>query len=261
MVTRNAGQKTRKPPSRSGGNTPPPRTQVDDADDPDDELDEDEDQEDSEDDDTFTQAEVNDILRKRVGKAQRQAVRKVLDDLGLESVEALKTALAKKEPAAPPAKKSSDTKDDDGNAEPVDVEAIRKEAETAANKKIAERDLTDKIKENIVDTYGLTMKQAARLRTMVTVDADADDDEIRDALEDLEQDFPDLFTRGSDRDDTDDDRNSASGKRSPRRDSDGRDRPESNPGRGPRRRRGKAPDVKSAARTLLIERHPQLSKK
>lgn len=263
MVKQNGGQATRTKGTRSNDddNRRSRNSKVDDSDD-DDDPDDDDDDDDDDDGETFTQAEVNEILRKRLGKAKRQTTRELLSEIGVDSVEDLKAKLEanKGTKTAPAPAKNKKSEGDEEPEDKVDVEALRKEIEADLRKKEAARDLADKIKDKLMDDYGMTAKQANKARSMVTVKPGADDDEVQDAIEELEEDFPELFSRGEEEGDEPDDQGDSGRQRNRRGDRNRRDRPSSNPGRGPRRRRGKAPDPAVSARTLLYERHPELKK-
>lgn len=196
----------------------------------------------------FTQDEVTKLIRREVGETKRKTMKSLLEELGAEDVDELKTLVTKAKRPAPkkPADKETDADDKGGE---VDVEEITRNIKNDYQKELDEINLSHEIESMIVDRYGTTARAAKKLRKLVDVELDAEEDEIIVALEDLEKDMPNLFTKDEGEDD--------SGRESSGQlDRERRSR-NSNPGRSPRSPRGKGSDPKSAARTLLHERHPQ----
>lgn len=209
-----------------------------------------EEEEEEEEDKTFTQEDVDKLIRRRVGETKRKAVSAVLEELGVDDVEAAKAAIAKANKPAPK-KKGESSKEGEGEEakEEIDVESIRKEIKKEFQAQLDEVTLTNEIEALIADRYETTMKAAKKLRKLVEVETDAEEDDIITALEDLEEDMPDLFKKKDEEEEEE-----TPGLRQERRSRN------SNPARSPRSPRGKGKDTRSAARTLLHERHPQTRK-
>lgn len=231
-----------------------------DEDDLEDEDDEDQDEEDDEDDEDdeeednkLTQADVDRIVRRAKGKARRMARKEMLKTLGVENIEALQELVSKA--TKPPAKKK-DSEDEDDDEAAQKAEQARKTSE----RQVKELELTRKIEGVLVDKFDLKFSQAKRIRKLIEVDSNADDDEIEDAIEELQDDMPSLFDQGDEEEDDDDEDEDrpARMKRSGR--TNNQNRRDSSPARSPRRQRGKKVDPKTAARTLLHERHPKTKK-
>jgi hypothetical protein len=230
-----------------------------DDDDPDDDVD-DEPDDDDDDGESFTQAEVDEIIRKRVGKTKRQSAAAVAKELGFDSIDDVKAALEAK--AATPKPKAKKAASDDNEEVEVDAEAIRNEAKADADKRVAEMELTTRIKDIIQDEYpSVTRSQAEKIRKLLEdVTVKSRDDDILDALEDLEDEFPSMFKQGEEEDDDGPEPDANRRPAGRRNRSSRRDRPSSTPGRSPRSRRGKPVNHKTAATALLHERHPKTKK-
>ncbi len=206
----------------------------------------------------FTQKQVDAMIRRRLRNSKKTLRKELLEEFGVEDPDALKDLLAK---GSEPESGSDSSKDGDGESKPVDEaklrERIEKQVRREAAEREAKRDLDERVKDAIVDRYGVTAKAARKLAKMVDdLETSADDEDIEDALEELEEAMPTLF-RGEDNDEQE----GQEGEAQRRRPNDGRRGRQSNPGGQPRRPRGKGGSPATAARTLLHERHPQLRDK
>lgn len=221
-----------------------------------DEEHDDEETEDEEKPRTFTQEQIEKISLKARNQARRQRERDILDELGVESLEEAKQKLQAPvtEPKDKADKGKDDSKGDDGEA----VASLRKEFEslkTETRSEIADLKITSKVEKALIKA-GLSVEAAERARRLVDIPRNATDDDIVEAVEELQNEMPNLFP---DSEDTSEGSGSKEGGRdtSSQRQPDSRT-PHSNPGSQPRKK-STTPDVKTQARTLLHDRHPRLA--
>ena len=244
---RNTG---RQDPAPRGGKDTDDPDDDDDPDDPDDDDDDDDDDEPS-----ISQKDFDRIVTREKVKAARQAAKALATELGFADVDAMKAAIAKSK--TPPKPKDKGDKDDDEATTPT-AEEIRAELEAEHKKELAAQKLTDTIKDILTDDFDLSRKQTSAIRRMVEVDTDAEEDDIIEALEELEDELPNLFTVDSEDGEDGEEGAQRSRNRRERRPST-KPRRSSDPGRSPSRKR-KPANVQTAARTLLHERYPHLKK-
>jgi hypothetical protein len=176
---------------------------------------------------TFTQDELNDIIKKRLDGARSQSQADLMKELGITDPAEAKALIA----AAKAAEEANAT----------ELDKARKEADqhktsaAAAAAELAEFRLNSAITEELV-SHGLTVAAAKRVRSMITVEKN-DEDLIKEAIETLKKEMPTLFvTQG------------AGGP------------PGSNPGGAPPGGGGKPNDPQAVAQRTLHERHPHLKK-
>jgi hypothetical protein len=209
----------------------------------DDDAEGDEDDEDEGDDDkpkgkVFTQQDIDRITNKLITRGRRSATKELLGELGLESVDDLKAAIAK-----------ANGSDDESQGELAALkEQVRKDQEKAARDKAeAAQDRFDaKVERRLVKAQADPdrVEKIARLLDL-SLEDEPDVEDIDAAIADLKEDYPELFSP-KDSDDDDEDR--------------GRSKmPDSDTGRQPKRTapKGSADD---RAKAKLLERHPELAK-
>lgn len=205
------------------------------------EEDEEDEDEDEDDDDggerTFTQVEVNRIMSKEKKAGRRSGIRKVLEELGVESIAEAKEKLGQ-------TSNNRGTNDNGGNEQDPEAAEQARKAKEAADREKAEAarlKLEAKVERRLVRAK-VDDKKIERALRMIDLDDldDGDDDEIDVAIEDLREDLPELFTESKSKDDDDED------KGKPRA-------PGSNPGGVPRKKGTATPQDKAMAR--LQKRH------
>lgn len=178
---------------------------------------------------TFTQAEVNRIMSKEKKAGRRSGQRKVLDELGVDSIEEAKQLLTKESDSGDTGSGNSSE-----DSDKLDKERKRLERERVETKK-------DRLKVSIerkLIRAGVQEDLLDRAVRMIDLDdlGDGEDDEIVSAIEDLKDDIPTLF----------EDKRSKDSK------------PGSHPGGKPRSKGKSSPRDRAMAR--LQERHPHLNK-
>lgn len=176
---------------------------------------------------TFTQDELNDIIKKRLDGARSTAQADLLKDLGITDPTEAKALIA----AAKAAEEANATELDKANKRATENETKA----TSATAALEQHQLTTAIVEALVDG-GLTVAAAKKVRAMVTVDK-LDTTLIEAAIADLKKDMPSLFE--------------TSGNGGP---------PGHNPGGPPPGGPGKPNDPQAQAMRTLHERHPHLKK-
>lgn len=211
--------------------------------------DDDDDEEDDDEDDkkkkpvTFTQSHVNSLLAKEKRDATKKAVTDLLKKLEVESEDALQTLV--------------DQSRTDGKNESEELTRLRQsesDAKAARKKAEGERDdlkLHARIKDALVEG-GLKPKAARKASRLVEVDPEATDDEIVGAVEDLKDDWPELFVADSNNDDDNNEEDDAEqdGGSSKKR------KPDSDSGPPPRKQGKQQETDRSKAVARLREQYP-----
>lgn len=185
------------------------------------------------------------VMERERTKGKRIARREVFRELGVNDLDGLKAKLGAGDT-------DSGTKDDSSNEE---SEKARRDAEKATRERDEARAETARLrldakKERALLAADVPAKQVARVARMLEVDPNADDDEIEDAVGDLQKEMPHLFAPVDD-DTSEDDKSNGSRQDGP---------PNSDPGRPPRKK-NQPSSSKDQAKSLLHERHPQLADK
>lgn len=184
----------------------------------------------------LTNKQLNDLIAERVRKAKGSAQKDLLAKLGIEDVDAAKTAL------------DDHRKNQDKSK--TDLERATSEATTekqkreAAEATVAEVKLTTRIEKALIKA-GQTVTAAERCRRLVDLGTDASDEDIAAEIESLKKETPALFSAPANDDD------------------DGKPKGKPNvppPGRPPAQNPPKG-SPQEVARNLLHQRHPKLKNK
>ena len=205
-------------------------------------------------------------------KARASAVAELLEDLGFESLDEMKTAFSGLKKPAPTPKKTKSGDDDADDTTAAELQSAREERDrerTRAEK--AEQEALKARKVRFLVKAGLTIEAAEKAARMVDIDKfSASDDDLEEAVDDLLEAMPQLITKSGDDDDPDDEPDDDEGadgdgkKPKPKeRTPESRDRrqpPNSNPGGAPSKRKRPA-DPRASARARLEQRHGRVLKK
>lgn len=148
---------------------------------------------------TYTQEDFDRAANKMIGRGRRAATQELLKELGLESVEDLKAAIAK-----------ASGNDEESQSElAAEKEKVRKDQERAARDKAeAAQDRFDaKVERRLVKAQADPdrVEKIARLLD-ISIEDDPDVEDIDAAIADLKADYPELFSPKDSDDDGDDDR-------------------------------------------------------
>jgi hypothetical protein len=189
---------------------------------------------------TFTQAEMNRIASQEKKDGRNATLREVAEKLGIEDLDEAASVLAdyreSQDREKSEAQKARETADKEAaEAKQLKAEAAREKHETKVERYL----LRAGVPEGEGDEEGKALSRVAR---MLDVEVGADSDEIRDAVEELQKDFPALFAKSQESDDEDD--------KSKNVDSD--------TGKGPKKK--EASTSVDNARSRLAKRHPQIAK-
>ena len=186
------------------------------------------------------QKQVDKIMQRTRRNASATAQREFLKSIGIDDPAALKAIVDRDQ------KRRTDEMSDLEKAQQAERRATERAA--AAEAETAKLRLEGKVDRALIGA-GVDPKKVVRVRGMLDdFEADADEETIEDAVEDLKQDFPDLFSEEELSDDE-------------RRERDERQRrqegpPRSDPGRQPRSRT-QPKDKREQARSKFQERHPE----
>lgn len=140
---------------------------------------------------TFTpeqQAVLNNLLTREAAKAERAAARKLLEQAGFSKAEELTEFVTKTREA----ERAQMTEAERKLAEAADKEAAAAERERVANEII--RGLN--VKEALIGE-GVPIKDAERVKAMVSVGVDATKEDIATAVSELKAEMPHLFGRSA----------------------------------------------------------------
>lgn len=136
---------------------------------------------------TFTQAELDRIVGRRASESERQASRKLLEELGVKDAGEAKKLLDA-------ARKAADR--DKSETEKATAKAAEQETiAQRATREAAEARMQLKIDRKLL-AAGVKPAKLERLSKTVYVELedDADDDAIKTAIDDIKTDFPEAFT-------------------------------------------------------------------
>lgn len=227
----------------------------------DDEGEEDDDDDEDGDDRTFSQSDVTRIS----AREKREGRRTVLKELGFKSIEEAKAALAKL--GAEDDFDDDDDEDGDTSANDKNREEDRREKRRRDRDSQKERERQRKLeeRERALERRELEValkdslreagaKNPGRALKLLDVEPGADDEDIEDAIQDLREEMPELF---SGTDETDEDDDPQSGKKA--RSKIGTGGADSNPGSRPKKAKPADPTERALAR--LHRNHPELANK
>lgn len=191
------------------------------------------------------QAAFNRAMARERRNSTAKAQKDLLESLGLEKPDDLKAAIERDR------KRRTDEMSELEKAQEAARKAEAKAAEAEA--KAARMVVEGKVDRALISS-GVEPKKVSRVRGMLgEFGVDAEDEAIEEAVEELKQDFPDLFTeavKGEEDDDDGEDRGRRSWERTA-------GPPRSDPGRQMKSKRPPK-DKRELARTKLAERHPYL---
>lgn len=187
---------------------------------------------------TFTQEDLNRVASREKKEGRAGAKREILEELGVDDLEAAKEAIAAKT-----------QREEEQRTETEKALAKAAEAEAKAAKKEAELEqrLHDSTVKDALLEAGVDRKNVSRIVSMVTVEVGADEEAITEAVEELREDLPNLFTEQESDDDDDDEDKGPPKKKAPVGSDVGNAPPKSK----------KSKSGKDKAMDKLRERHPQ----
>jgi len=189
----------------------------------------------------MSQRRFSAVMTREKDEGRRAAKRDLLGELGVEDVDELKDIV----------KAAQDAADKDTN----DTARLQREADQArrvaeAAKAEAKQARFEAKLDRRLMAADVPAKRVDKVRRLLDVEVGAEDDEVADAIEDLKEEFPDLF-RVTAPDTSEDEEESNGSQRSGPTHSD--------PGRSPRKKQSPA-SVQDQAKSLLHERHPNLAR-
>ncbi len=133
----------------------------------------------------MSRKELNEMIAERIRKAQGSAKKDLLKQLGIEDVDAAKTALDDYRKIQDQSKTDLDR---------VTTEATtEKQKREAAEATVAEVKLTTRIEKALIKA-GQTVTAAERCRKLIDLTSDASEDDIKAEIEALKKDTPALFS-------------------------------------------------------------------
>lgn len=187
---------------------------------------------------TFTQKEVNRIMAREKKDGKSSGVREVLEALGVKDLEEAKSIIKTY-------RDDSDAKKDETTKAAEAAKRDREAAEEAKREALLER-VDARIERQLMKAKVKEGKES-KVAKLLDIDREKDPsaDDIKEAIEEIMEDFPELFT-SSDEDDDEGDRKPKGGPNRPTR-------VNGDPGRPPRKVAKKDPAGK--ARSRLEERH------
>jgi hypothetical protein len=142
---------------------------------------------------SFSQSEMQRIATREKAEGKRAGVKAFLEELGLASTDELK-AIIKQKQDAEDAEKSELQKAQKAAAEATSRAAAAEAAAAAERQAI-------KVERQLV-AAGVPPAKVEKVRGMLALDSDVDDEGITAAVDELRQEFPELFQKA---DDTEDD--------------------------------------------------------
>lgn len=136
---------------------------------------------------TFTQEEVTAIATREKSEGRAAAIKQLMTDLGITDVEEAKALLAA-------AKEAEQAKKTEAEKAAEAAAKAEKDAKKATAEAAMER-LTARIERKLISN-GVPFedeKKLTRLRDMIKLEPDADDDAVKAAVDDLKKEMPELF--------------------------------------------------------------------
>ena len=209
----------------------------------------------------FPQEHVTKVAAKEKREGRKAGMRQALQELGFDSLEQAKEAIGQ----------MGATDDDDGNDDATDKGKGSKQddsqnrraqlkLEQDRDKLRKERDDLKRDRHELKVTQallqaGVDSSKASRSAKLLDVEVGAKDDDIKDAIEELKEEFPELFApkKSSEEDDEDED-DEGTGDNKKKKPARG----DSNPGNRPRKKAPKQ-TPEEAAQARLKARHPEFT--
>jgi hypothetical protein len=186
---------------------------------------------------TFTQEQMNRTMAREKSDGKKAGRRELLEELGVKDVQEAKTILEKYRESQDSQRTEAEKLSEQAKKDRDSADQVKREALKERNEAKVERQL---LRANIKDG-----KETRAIKLLdLDLEGDLDADDIKSAVEDLVEEFPDLFT-SSKSDDEDEEDDPPKNQNRPRRIGD--------PGRPPQKK-AKA-DAATKARSKLEERH------
>jgi len=195
----------------------------------------------------MSQRKYTSVMTREKDEGRRAGRRALLQELEVESTEDLKELVDA-------ARQARDKDSSDSDKAKREADRARREADEARSE--AKQARFETKVERMLIAADVPVKKVGKVHRMLDVTVDANDDELADAIDDLKEEYPELFRAESAGDGEGD-----NDEESPNGDKDRQTGlPRSDPGKQPRKKNPPA-NLQDQARSLLHERHPNLVRK